>query len=591
MNKAAIYHRTESEYSFLYKDRDHLRLRLRTAKNDIAKVEIRYGYFVEAYWTKWYLNPGLQMTKYLSTDIYDYWTAEITEPLNHMPAYAFIITDNNGEKILYGDHGIVELSEKNLADTPANFFRLPYMHDIDRVQIPEWIKSTVWYQIFPERFANGDKSNDPKNVRDWDSTIHPQREDYFGGDLQGIIDHLDHLVDLGINGLYLTPVFKSPTNHKYATTDYLEIDPDFGDKNKFQELVSKAHDRQIKVMIDAVFNHNGGDSFQWQDILRKQEHSKFKDWFHIHSFPVYQKPTELEYRIDKNYDTFAWDINMPKWNTANPEVIDYLLDVATYWIKEFDIDAWRLDVANEVDHAFWRKFRTAVDKVKPDFFVLGEIWHSSQPWLNGYEFDSVMNYSLTNVINHFFLLDDMNREQFISDYNDQIMMYRDQTNQALFNLLDSHDVPRVKTLAKENMNKVKAALTFLFLHPGTPDIYYGTEYAMTGDQDPDNRKPMVWDTKLQDLNMCQFTKDLIAFRKNNYKILSEGLIKWGNDNQNSAEIEFIRYLDNKIIHSYFNKGNKDIFVQEGDILLGNAYQNQDNKIKILPNGFVILGEY
>ncbi|MDR0899013.1 MAG: glycoside hydrolase family 13 protein [Lactobacillaceae bacterium] len=590
MNKAAIYHRTESEYAFLYGDRDHLRLRLRTAKDDIKSVEVRHGSFIEAYHTHWSENPGPQMTKYLSTDIYDYWTIEITELTDHMPSYAFIIEGVDGEKLLYGDHGLVEISEEVLADTPANFFRLPYMHDIDRVKIPEWVTHTVWYQIFPERFGNGDKSNDPKNVKPWNSDDHPGRDDYYGGDLQGIIDHLDHLSDLGINGIYLTPIFKSPTNHKYATTDYLEIDPDFGDKNKFKELVDAAHSRGIKIMIDAVYNHNGGASFQWQDVLRNGEKSKFKDWFHIQSFPVYARKGKYDFKLDKNYDTFAFDKDMPKWNTANPEVIDYLLQVSTYWIEEFDIDAWRLDVANEVDHAFWRKFREAVTAKKKDFFILGEIWHNSQPWLNGDQFDSVMNYSLSNGILNYFLKGEMTREKFISDFNDQVMLYRDQTNQAVFNLLDSHDTARIKTVADGNVDKVKSALSFLFLHPGTPDIYYGTEFGMEGENDPDDRKPMVWDTSKQDLNMYEFTKNLIALRKDFAPIISNGTIHWGDDNQNGDQLEFIRNYKDSTLTSEFNLGENSIKVASNGrkILLGNKYQIEGESVEIEQNGFVIF---
>lgn len=162
---------------------------------------------------------------------------------------------------------------------------------------PQWVKETVWYQIFPERFANGDPSNDPADVLPWASKEFPGRQDFYGGDLQGVIDHLDYLSDLGINGIYFCPIFTAPTNHKYDTTDYLEIDPGFGDKELFRKLVEECHRRGIRVMLDAVFNHIGDTSMQWRDVLEKGEQSRFKDWFHIHSFPVhYTKQTTLKLR-------------------------------------------------------------------------------------------------------------------------------------------------------------------------------------------------------------------------------------------------------------------------------------------------------
>lgn len=180
-----------------------------------------------------------------------------------------------------------------------------------------------------------------------------------------MIDHLEHLTELGVNGIYFTPIFQAFSNHKYDTEDYMEIDKQFGDKELFKTLVKEAHARGIKVMLDAVFNHIGDTSAQWQDVLKNQEKSKFADWFHVNSWPATYTPTDdFENAENATYDTFAFTPHMPKLNTANPEVEAYLLKVADYWISEFDIDAWRLDVADEVDHTFWKKFRTTCDAAK-----------------------------------------------------------------------------------------------------------------------------------------------------------------------------------------------------------------------------------
>ncbi len=294
---------------------------------------------------------------------------------------------------MYGDKGFTDNSPENLHHE-GNGFKLPYIHEIDGCQVPEWVSKTVWYQIFPERFANGNAEFTPEGALAWDAAISPKTTDFFGGDLQGIIDHLDYLQDLGITGLYLCPIFESPSNHKYNTTDYFEIDRHFGDKETFRQLVEQAHQRGMRVMLDAVFNHMGEQSAQWQDVLKHGEKSVYKDWFHIQKFPVtndkLMNPKELPYH------TFAFASYMPKLNTANPEVKDHLLNVATYWIEHFDIDAWRLDVANGLIinsgeifvRLFWPKSLT---------FILGEVWHTSQPWLNGDEFHAVMNYPLRIV--------------------------------------------------------------------------------------------------------------------------------------------------------------------------------------------------
>ena len=213
----------------------------------------------------------------------------------------------------------------------------------------------------------------------------------MAGTLKESLNILDYLEELGINGIYFTPIFHAYSNHKYDTIDYREIDPQFGTKETLKTLIEECHKRNIRVMLDAVFNHSGYYFLPFQDLLEKGEKSKYKDWFHPHSFPL--KGGERP-----NYETFGFFESMPKLNTANPEVKKYLLEVSAYWIEEFDIDGWRLDVANEVDQPFWREFRKTVKNIKPDLYILGEIWHDSMPWLRGDQFDAVMNYPFTNHV-------------------------------------------------------------------------------------------------------------------------------------------------------------------------------------------------
>ena len=333
----------------------------------------------------------------------------------------------------------------------------------------------------------------------------PTPANFFGGDFQGVIDHLDHLVELGINGIYFTPIFKAHSNHKYDTIDYMEIDPQFGDKETFRRLVKECHKHGIRVMLDAVFNHSGYYFEPFQDVLKKQENSAYTDWFHLREFPVIPEPKP-------NYDTFAFVGSMPKLNTENPEVKTYLLDVAKYWIEEFDIDGWRLDVANEVDHAFWREFRQVVKKAKPDAYILGEIWHDAMPWLQGDQFDAVMNYPFTTSAIDFFAKNKINAESFAQSISKVLTMYPANVNEVSFNLLDSHDTPRILTLANGNIDRVKLLYLFQLSFIGTPCIYYGDEIGMAGGQDPGCRACMEWDEIKQDRKLFHYVKLLIQLR-------------------------------------------------------------------------------
>lgn len=587
MDTAAIYHRPESEYAFLYTN-TRFRIRLRTRKNDIKKVYVLCGDPYTITTEKWYQKQR-PMKKCLSTNVHDYWEIEVTSETRRLQ-YAFHVVGEDNTDCFYGDQGIFPYRE-NVITEPNFYFRIPYFHQIDRFTIPEWVKETVWYQIFPERFANGDKANDPEHTLPWGSKD-PDREDFFGGDLQGVRDHLDYLTDLGVNGIYFCPIFKATSNHKYDTIDYYEVDPAFGDKKLLKNLIDEAHKRGIRIMFDAVFNHMGVHSPQWQDVLKNGEKSIYKDWFHIRFFPVdsYQMTDLPETAENISYDTFAFTPFMPKLNTANPEVQKYLLDIATYWIKEFDIDGWRLDVANEVDHHFWKKFREAVTEIKPDIYILGEIWHSSQAWLQGDEFHAVMNYAFTDSIKDYFAKKKITASQMVSGMNHQQMLYRDQVNEGTFNLLDSHDTARILTLCQGNKELMKSVMAFMFLQKGSPCIYYGTEIGMTGEDDPDCRKCMIWEKEEQDLELFGFIKELVSLRKQLSKIISEGSTQWLIVYDREDKLYFTRELEGQIIYVYFNQSKEPWVVeQENEVILSqNCQLLEDGKAEIRQYGFLIM---
>ncbi|MDR1606519.1 MAG: glycoside hydrolase family 13 protein [Streptococcaceae bacterium] len=591
MNQAAIYHRPESEYAYLY-TATKMRVRVRTGLDDIAQIIVvsgdPYDHSANGVWHK---SADVEMTQGLATATHQYWLAELEAPYNRLN-YGFIITDQSGASVFYGDQGFeavpIELtadeaeSDSGLMGSNA-YFKMPYFQEIDRFKAPQWVKETIWYQIFPERFANGDPSNDNEGTLPWQPEDQPTRDAFYGGDLRGVIDHLDHLVDLGINGIYLNPIFEAPTNHKYDTQNYFEIDPHFGTKDDFKALVDQAHARGIRIMLDAVFNHIGDESPQWQDVLKNGQKSQYADWFHVRTWPATYTPTDnFELAHDTTYETFAFTPHMPKLNTANPEVQDYLLEIATYWIREFGIDAWRIDVANEVDHHFWKRFYQVVTALDPDFYVLGEIWTSAQSWLNGDEFNGVMNYAFTGSIIDYFAKRKISAEAMISKLNTQLMLNRDQTNQMMYNLLDSHDAPRILNLAKGNKEIVKQMYTFMFLQQGTPDIYYGSEYGMTGGNDPDNRKPMEWRKAYQDHEMYAFMKALIQLRKDQLTVLVDGDLNWQVEGD---VVSLTRAIAGQKLTAVFNASDKAYTLAHGSeqVLLANKLKAN----QLQPEGFVV----
>lgn len=341
----------------------------------------------------------------------------------------------------------------------------------------------------------------------------------------------------------------------------MKIDPQFGDEETFRRLIQECHGRGIRIMLDAVFNHSGYYFAPFQDVLEKQEKSIYKDWFHFWDFPVVTEPWP-------NYDTFAFGGDMPKLNTENPEVKKYLFDVARYWIEEFDIDGWRLDVANEVDHDFWREFRSIVKNVKPDAYILGEIWHDSMPWLHGDQFDAVMNYPFTNGAIDFFAKGEMHAEKFANTITEVLHMYPKNVNQVAFNLLDSHDTPRILTLANGNKELVKLLYLFQLSFIGTPCIYYGDEIGMAGGQDPGCRACMVWDEREQDRRLFQFVQQLITLRKTEPAFGSDGDFRFLHTNNHTNCIVYEKSNTDKRLLFMVNNHKKSASLSIKDLFSG-----------------------
>jgi len=517
---------------------------------------------------QWVYEEAVLQEQYSSSDGV-MWRCEITPPQTRRLKYAFAVTYKNGNRVYLSDNGISEYTDECIY-TPYNHFHYPFIHEIDAPDVPAWVGETIWYQIFPERFYNGKPSISPKNAESWDNDK-PLSRSFYGGDLYGIIEKLPYIKSLGITGIYMTPVFKSPTNHKYDTQDYYTVDEHFGDKETLKELVSKAHDLGIKVMLDAVFNHIGSKHEFWQDVLQHQEKSKYKDYFHVREFPV---RAEYKDRDSLNYDTFAYAVNMPKWNTENPDARKYLIDAAVYWIKECDIDGWRLDVSDEVSFSFWRDFNAAIAEHKKDVYILGELWHDPAKWISGGYFDAVMNYPLGRTITNFFLGKQPDPDIFAKQLTGKLMKFSDLHTGVQFNLLDSHDTARLLTQANGDKLTVKNSFLFMMLMKGTPCIYYGTEIGMEGEHDPDCRRPMIWDEKKQDLNMLEFFKELIAIRKKYNKLVQNAKISY---TRNKSLCCWTLAFENEQLQICYNSGTDEIKLDNQTLLL-----TDNNVIGMLP---------
>jgi glycosidase len=365
--------------------------------------------------------------------------------------------------------------------------------------------------------------------------------------LRGILQKLDYLLDLGINAIYLNPIFLSPSNHRYNTTDYLKIDPILGDEKDFKSLLDTAHANGVRIVLDGVFNHCGRGFFAFHDILENNEDSPYLKWFHIKKLPLdAYSPGKA-----KNYLAW-WGIkSLPKFNTDTPAVRRYLLDVARYWLDE-GIDGWRLDVPNEIDDDdFWAEFRSVVRTVNPDAYLLGEIWTIDKRWVGDGHFDGLMNYPLREVILRLLTDHTYRITEFAALLDNLTKVYPRENAQAMYLLLGSHDTERVMTMLGGDLQRVKLAFLFLFAFPGAPAVYYGDEIGVTGGKDPDNRAAFPWETSNWNIELRDWIKKLITQRKNSIVLRRGDYQQVVTDVENSC-YAFVRTLEDKHVLCIFN---------------------------------------
>lgn len=566
MNKAEIYHRAFAEQCYAL-DESRLKISITTGR-DAEKVYICQGdpYLKGIMGGKGgWKGETVQITDVKLLECQRIWSVVI-EPEYKRLRYYFVIEAKN-EKLFCFDSGVYTEAELKNKPLPQCFI-MPWMNSSDIAVTPNWVQDTIWYQIFPDRFCNGDSSINPKECKKWKSAkVHFW--DVYGGDIRGIISKLDYLENLGINGIYLNPIFKSNSNHKYNTESYEIIDPCFGDEETFIELVEEAHKRGIKIMLDAVFNHSGWEFDKWQDVVKNGESSRYKDWFMVNSFPVSKAGSSK----DKSFYTFAFTKMMPKLNTNNPEVAEYLINLSKKWIGQWGIDGIRFDVGNEVSHRFLRKLRDEVKAINPNAYLVGEIWHDSINWLLGDEYDSVMNYPLTEGIKRFFLDDEIGSEYLEYHINKSLTMYPEQITKVLLNLFDSHDTIRLITAIDKNYDKFYQMFAMLFTLAGSPCIYYGTEIALEGSYDPDCRRCMPWSDveKGKFADITDNIKKLISIRKANpsARSMNTSFAHCGN-----RVFEYTKSDNSGSITVVMNCGKADKNVSaKGEVLFANKYNN------------------
>jgi cyclomaltodextrinase len=413
---------------------------------------------------------------------------------------------------------------------------------------PDWVRDAVFYQIFPDRFASSERVVKPGPLEPWDAR--PTYDGFKGGDLLGIVEKLDYLAHLGINALYLTPIFASASNHRYHTYDYYQVDPLLGGNAALRELLDAAHARSMRVVLDGVFNHSGRGFWPFHHVLETGLSSPYADWFYLDRETVRQRgmrpyPNREDMRRveqaagphktgDASMHALGykawWDLPaLPKLNTNNPFMREHLLGAAEHWLR-FGIDGWRLDVAEEIDAGFWREFRQRVRAVNPDAYIVAEIWREKPEWVRGDTFDALMNYPLTEALLSFtaarhldmgVIANQHEYRDFVRPIDGQgfahrlehiLTMYRPEAIGVQLNLLGSHDTPRFVTVAGGDRASLRLSLLAVMTLPGAPCVYYGDEVGVEGSHDPDCRRSFPWDEARWDRGLLSFVQAASALR-------------------------------------------------------------------------------
>ena len=560
--REAVYHKIDSDYAYPLAY-GILLVRLRVARDNVPSLTVL--------WVDKYLflsgEAALSrtaMTKVATDELFDYYEAQLPHQATSL-AYCFYL-ESKSESLYYGNaQFFVSLFASSGVNYTPYMFIMPQLNHDEIINLPSWHTSSVVYQIFPDSFApqGGDWAH-PCSTQEGVSA-RP-----FGGTLRALNGRLDYLTELGIDVIFLNPIFKAASYHKYDTIDHFAIDEQFGTEEDLVHLVRSAHGRGMRVVLDGVFSATGVDFFAFADLRQQGEASRYRAWYEVKDFPV---------RIETppNYRTFGTCKALPKLNFADEEVCRYCCDVLTHWVRKADIDGWRLDVADEIPHSFWRRARRELNTVKSGVLLIGEVWYDSSTWLAADQLDSVMNYLFYTAVVGFFTGDRLTPSQFADRLGALVATYRRPTLPGLWNLLDSHDTARFLHETGGDEARFKAAVSFQFTFPGVPMIYYGDEVGMTGAHDPHCRGAMVWDTERQNLEIKNHYRKLIAARRKS-AALRHGSFRVLHADDARGLFAFERALADETVQIFLNASSSPLVVKfdhDGeDLLEGGATSRQ-----------------
>lgn len=474
-----------SEYAFALDD-THYIFRLRTGKGEAESV--RFYYADRAVMTPKLQFVPLPMEKFRTDRYFDWYEIRLETRFERI-AYYFELQNGVETLFYYGDC-------YEMAGTPtrADYFQLPFNHRADRFAAPAWTRDAVVYNIFPDSFAAG-KRLAPNGAP-------PCR----GGTVRGVTENLDYIASLGFNCIYLNPIFAARSYHRYDTLDYYRIDPHMGAEDDLRDLVRRAHALGIRVILDGVFNHVSSDHPFFRDVLENGRASRYYSCFYaLPETPRLPAAGELP-----GYTCFSYVADMPKTNTADPFLRQYFCDVGAYWVRKFDVDGWRLDVANELDDGFLRAFRASVKAAKSDALIVGEVWENAAHYLGGDMLDSAMNYDFRRYCRRFFAEQTVDAETFDTNVSTLLLRYNENALFAQLNLLDSHDVSRFLSLCGGKTERMELAVLLQMTFPGMPCVFYGDEKGLCGESEPEYRRPMAWDASSP---LEEVYRRMIALRK------------------------------------------------------------------------------
>ena len=525
----------------------------------------------------------VELRKYAETDRFVFWGVQVEFRAN-VAKFSFAATTEDNLNLYLGTSGIANFispSEKWIYDSSI----------YQRHSIPDWVYGSVMYQVFPERFANGRSEINPENTVEWGSV--PTRLDFQGGDLYGVIDKLDHIESLGVNILYLNPIFLSGSTHKYDSWDHFKVEPTLGGDDGLRDLISNCHDRNIKVILDCSLNHVHPRHFAFQDIVKNGENSEYKNWFTIFDYPVrlIHRPhlyantykvgwdgNEEEYKryLEKTFDETKvpvevrdddgpivepsykawWGVpDMPKVNFESKEARQWALDVTKHWIENFDIDGWRMDVAKELDFSFWKEFRDIAHKANKDTLLISEIFGDTSQWLQGDRFDGTMNYSFREAMTDYFATKRINNKEFADSLANLYSMYSFEALSSCQNLLSSHDVKRFLNRCGNEEDGILGAIFLQATFPGIAGIYYGDEIGLGGADDPFNREPFPWHSEESwNSTILDYTKKLMNIKKSS-SIFKYGRFELLDDNEQF--VAFRRILKDESMLCIINRSKSN----------------------------------